>query len=188
MLRLKIPYALTVLGVVVLFAVFIAFRRDAALISAMSAAGAVAAAVFAAVAAFGSVRAADESSASARRAQEAVARNAKPSLRPSLSVEGDRLFGTVSCGSSRGAVDVMVVWVPVNSGPITEQRATFEPGTGVTVDLNLPATANLREEIEVVWLDYRDEGKVGRWRDTWRIGTEGPGQNVLVLAESQLTD
>lgn len=60
----------------------------------------MAAAVFAAVAAFGSVRAADESSAAARRAHEAVARSAQPRLLPSISVDGDRLLGTVSCGST----------------------------------------------------------------------------------------
>lgn len=187
--RFKISYyTLTVLGTVALFAVFIAFREDAALIGALSAAGAVAAAVFAAVAAFGSVRAAAESSASARRAREAVARNAQPRLRPSVGVEGDRLLGTVSCGSARGAVDVTIVWVPANAGPITEQRAAFEAGTGFTVDLGLPASASPRDEIEMVWLEYWDEGRVGRWHDTWRIATEAANQSTLVLSESRLTD
>ncbi len=81
----------------------------------------------------------------------------------------------------------MVVWVPVNGGPITEQRATFEPGTGLTVDLDLPASSNLREEIQMVWLDYWDEGRIARWHDTWLISTEATDQSVLVLSDSQLT-
>jgi hypothetical protein len=184
--RFKISYALSVLGVLALFAVFILFRDDAALISALSAAGAVAAAVFAAVAAFGSVRAADESSAAAKRAHEAVARNAQPRLRPSFSLAGGKLLGTVSCGSHRGAADVMVAWMLENSGPVTEQRAAFEAGTGLTVELHLPATADLQRELKLVWIDYWDEGRTGHWRDTWRIGTEPPHQSALVLSESQL--
>ena len=184
--RFKITYALAVLGVIALFTVFILFRTDAALISALSAAGAVAAAVFAAVAAFGSVRAADESSAAAQRAREAVARGTQPRLLPSLSVEGGKRLGTVSCGSNRGAVDVMVVWMFENGGPITEQRATFEAGTGITVDLNLPAAADLQREINLVWIDYWDESRTGHWRDTWRMGTEAPHQSALVLSESEL--
>lgn len=185
MTRFKISYALAVLGVITLFAAFILFRNDAALISALNSAGAVAAAVFAAVAAFGSVRAADESSAAARRAHEAVARNAQPRLLPSFSIEGENVLGTVSCGSNRGAADVMIVWVVENAEMITQQWATFEAGTGFTVDLNLPL-ADLQRDFRYVWIDYWDEGRTGHWRDTWRLGTQAPHQSALVLSESQL--
>jgi hypothetical protein len=179
-------YALATLGVIALFAVFVAFRKDAALISALSAAGAVAAAVFAAIAAWGSVRAADESSAAAKRAYEAVARNAQPRLLPSFSVEDGKLLGTVSCGSNRGAADITAVWILGNGDPITEQRAMFEAGTGFSVDLGLPATADLRQEIRLVWIDYWDEARTGHWHDTWELGTEAPHQSALVLSESRL--
>jgi hypothetical protein len=147
----------------------------------------VAAAVFVAVAAYESGRVAAESSASARRAQEAVARNTQPHLQPGFNVDGARLFGTVNCGSASAALDVMVAWLPVG-GPISGQCAVFEAGAALAVDLGLPAAANVRENVRMVWLDYWDQDRIARWHDTWRIGTETGDQSILVLAESRLVD
>lgn len=80
----------------------------------------------------------------------------------------------------------MAVWMLENGWPITEQRALFEAGTGFTLDLQLPATADLQRAIDYVWIDYWDEGRAGHWRDTWRVGTEAPRQRALVLSETEL--
>jgi hypothetical protein len=175
-------YALMALGLVALFVVFIVFRRNAALIAALEAAGAVAAAGFAAVAATASMRAAAESSASARRSREAVARTMQPRLRPSVSHENGTVLGKLDQGAGRAAVDVTVVWIFSERGPVTHQTARLETGHGV--DLEVPEGANVWDELSTVWFEYWDDSHAGHWRDTWRV--DGPER--FVLTHSELVD
>jgi hypothetical protein len=177
--------ALIVLGLVVLFEVFVAVRRDTALVSALSAAGTVAAGVFAAVAAFGSLRAATASSASVQRASEAMARSVRPSLTPSLSTVDGILTGTLTC-IGYAALDVNVAFVLVDGDTVSETVARLAPGDApLTLTLRSAALEPLRE-IDLVWLDYTDEGRVGHWRDTWRMGAEPHNFGRLTLIESHL--
>jgi hypothetical protein len=177
-----IVYALTALGLVALFVVFIAFRRDAALIAALESAGAVTAAGFAAVAAMGSMRAAAESSASARRSREAVARTMQPRLQPSVSHENGTVLGKLDRGAGRAAVDVVVVWIFSGRGSITGQTALLE--TSHAVDLEVPEGENVWDELNTVWFEYWDDSHAGHWRDTWRV--DGPER--FVLTHSELVD
>lgn len=184
--RTLIAYALVTLAVVVLFALFIGFKRDAALIGALSAAGAVAAAGFAALAAMGSMRAANESSATARRSQEALARTMRPRIHPSASLENRAVLGKVHRGEGRAAVDVTVVWVLTNHDTVTDRTVRLD--TAFAVDLGLPETANVWEEISMVWIEYWDDNHVGHWRDTWQVGTEPESRGTFVQTHSQLVD
>jgi hypothetical protein len=178
-----IIYALIALGLVALFVAFIAFRRNAALIAALEAAGTVAAAGFAAVAATGSMRAAAESSASARRSREVVARTMQPRLRPGVSQENGTVLGKLDRGTGgRAAVDVTVVWIFRERGPVTGQTARLE--TSHAVDLEVPEGANVWNELNTVWCEYWDDSHAGHWRDTWRV--EGP--ETFVLTHSDLVD
>jgi hypothetical protein len=170
-------------GLAALFAVFIGFKRDAALIAALEAAGTVAAASFAATAAFGSMRAAAESSATARKSREALARTARPHLRPTITTqENGTIFGTIRSGETRAAVDITVVWTLTDQDPVVGQTAHLEPGR--TLDLPLPETANPASEITMVWIEYADPDYIGQWRDTWEPDAHG----TLALTSSQLVD
>jgi hypothetical protein len=195
--RRLIPYALVTLALVAIFAVLIGFKRDTALVGALEAAGTVAAAGFAAVAAMGSMRAAAESSATARRSREALARTMRPQIRPSLQVGNGTVHGSVQCGADRGAVDVTVVWMLSNRDPITERAARLEPsrpdlppGSDITlaVDLQLPETANVWNEIDMVWIEFWDDNRVGHWQDTWRVGAEPHTGGMFLLTDSRLAD
>jgi hypothetical protein len=161
-------YGFWALAVVVLFAVFIGFKKDAALVAALSAAGTVAAAGFAAVAAMGSMRAAAESSATARRSRETLARTAQPRVTPSVVREDGTLHGRLNCGGSRAAVDVQVAWMLAENEAITDRVARIEPGASFTVDLKAPDTGSVLQDVSMVWLEYWDDSHVGLWRDTWR--------------------
>lgn len=195
--RILLTYTAWTVGLVILFVLFIAFREDAALVSALSAAGTVAAGVFAAIAAMGSMRAAAESSASARRAREGVARAAKPRVQPSLTRDDGALIGTVTCGDGPAAIDVFAVWVLTNRGTVSDKLAHLEPqrpdtppGAAVAsaVNLGIPDTADAAKEITMVWIEYWDEGRVGLWRDSWKVGTEPPNEGLLLLTDSRLAD
>ncbi|MEJ3751030.1 hypothetical protein WEI85_48435 [Actinomycetes bacterium KLBMP 9797] len=182
--RIFATYALVVVALVVLFAGFIAVKDDAALIGALSAAGAVAAAGFAAVAAVGSMRAAAESGATARRSREALARTARPRLQPSLS----GTHGVVRCSGERSAVEIIAVWLLSDRGPVTELVAHLAPGTEVTVDLALPAGADAWQAVEMVWIEYQDESRISHWRDTWQVTSRPDGEKVFVVSDSDLVD
>jgi hypothetical protein len=195
--RTLIGYALVTLVVAALFAVFIGFKGDAALVGALSAAGTVAAAGFAALAAMGSMRAAADSSATAKRSREALARTMRPRIHPSVSRENGRMLGKVQCGEGRGAVDVTVAWRLTNSDTVTDRIARLEPrrpdlppGSDVAfaVDLKIPETANVWKEISMVWIEYWDDSHVGHWQDTWRVDTEAHGQGMFLQLDSQLVD
>jgi hypothetical protein len=164
-------------GIAALFVVFIGFKRDAALVAALEAAGTVAAASFAAMAAFGSMRAAAESSATARKSREAVARTARPQLHPTVTHDNGTSFGTIRSGETRAAADVTVVWTLTDHDPVVGQTAHLEPRR--TLDLPLPAT-----EITMVWIEYADRDHIGQWRDTWEPDAHG----TLALTNSQLVD
>jgi hypothetical protein len=195
-LQTLIVSLLICLALVGLFAGFIWFRRNGELIAALSAAGTVAAGVFAALAAAGSMRAAAESSAAARRSQEAAARTAQPRIRPSTSRKDGTTLGTVQCDGSRGAVDVTVAWILHNGETIVDRTTRLEPlrpdhppaGTALTVDLKLPETAKASDEINMVWIEYWDDRRVGHWRDTWRARTEPQSEGIFVQTDSQLVD
>lgn len=190
-----IVYVLVILAMVALFAVLIGFRRDTALVGALEAAGTVSAAGFAALAAMGSMRAAAESSVTARRSREALARTMRPQLRPEVHIENGTVFGRVRCGEGRGALEVTVVWLLSDRDPITEHTARLEPwrpdlppGSDITlaVDLQLPETANVWDELDMVWINYWDDNRAGHWQDTWRIGTEPHSRGMLLLTDSRL--
>jgi len=180
--KVRLIYLLVTLGLVVLFAVFIAFRNNAALIAALEAAGAVAAAAFAAIAAMGAMRAAAESSAAARRSREAVARTMRPRVQPSIRQENGLVLGTVESGEGRPAIDVTVVWVMADRGAITEQTARLEDG--LSVDLEVPEGANVWDQLSTVWIEYEDDGRTGQWRDTWQAEANGR----FSLTHSELVD
>lgn len=185
------------IATVALFALFIGFRGDTALVGAMSAAGTVAAAGFAALAAMGSMRAAAESSATAQQSRETLARSMRPRVQPSVSRADGRVFGEVRCGEGRGAVDVTVAWLLTNGETVTDQTARLEPrrpdrptesDSVLAVDLTLPETANVWEEITMVWIEYWDDSHIGRWQDTWQVGTEPHSREMFVPTDSQLDD
>jgi hypothetical protein len=195
--RVLITYALMAVAVAALFALFIGFKRDAALVAALEAAATAAAAGFAALAAMGSMRAAAESSATAKRAEAALARTVRPRVHPSAARENGRAYGKLHCDEGPAAVDVTVVWLLRNRGAVTERTARLEPsrpdlatGSDATfvVDLELPETANLWNEIDMVWIEHWDEGHVGRWQDTWRVNTGPGGQGAFLQVDSQLVD
>ncbi|HEV2778389.1 MAG TPA: hypothetical protein VGX25_03220 [Actinophytocola sp.] len=186
-----IVYALTVGGLAALFAVFIGFKKDTALVGALEAAGAVSATGFAALAALGSMRAAAESSATARRSRAALARTMRPRIHPGVSRED----GRVQCGAGRGAIDVTVVWLLTDRDPATAQAARLEPwrpdlppgsDLALAVDLELPETATVQDGIRMVWIEYWDDTRVGHWRDTWQVGTEPPDRGTFLLTDSRL--
>jgi hypothetical protein len=192
--RRLVIYALIACPLAVLFVVFIAFKRDTALMTALSAAGQVAAAGFAAIAAIGAMRAAAESSAAANRAREALARTARPRLHPSVGRADGGLVGTVQCDGRRAAIDVMVAWILADREPVVGQAARLDPprpdgppGTGLLrVDLGLPETADVAEVLRMVWIEYRDDNRIGRWRDTWQLTPEPAGHGLLQQVDSQL--
>lgn len=179
-------YGLIGLGVVVLFVVFIGFKDDAALVAALSAAGTVLAAGFAAIAAMGSMRAAAESSATARQAREAFARSVRPRLQPIVVREDGALRGELRCGPDRAAIDLTVVWMRAGHETLSEQFARIEPGATVTVDLGLPDTA-AASDVEMVWVEYWDDGRAAQWQDTWRPDATR-GADAFVQSDSRLVD
>jgi hypothetical protein len=166
-------YAVLAAAIAVLFAAFIGFRHDAALIGALSAAGTVAAAAFAALAAVGSMRAAAESSAAARRTHEAVVRSAQPFI--AVTVSGTDGVVTVR---GRSASDLTAVWMFDGLDGITERAARLEPGDSVTVALP--------EGVQpaMVWIEYWDGDHVGHWHDTWSPSDSGQ----LTRTDSSLKD
>jgi hypothetical protein len=190
-----IIYTLLAAGLVALFIVFIGVRRDTALVGALEAAGTVAAAGFAALAAVGSMRAAAESSATAKRSREALARTMRPRVHPTVSRENGTVLGKVQCGAGRGAVDVTVAWLLTDRDTVTGQAARLEPwhqdlppgpDSAIAVDLQLPQTAVVSDEIRLVWIDYWDDDRVGHWRDTWELGTEPHNRETFRLIDSSL--
>ena len=143
------------------------------------------------------MRAAAESSATAKRAREAVARSVRPQLQPSVVREDGKLLGKVQCGEGRSAIDVTVAWMLANDETITDQVARLEPSradrpadtaNSLVVDLNLPDATNEWEGIKMVWIEYWDASRVGHWQDTWLLGTEPHDQGRLQQTESRLVD
>ena len=206
-LQAKITYAVVILGTVALFAVFIAFRHNAALISALSAAGAVAAAGFAALAATGSMRAAAESSNTARRSREALARTVRPRVYPVVSQREETLLGLVRT-EGHAAIDVMVVWIGTQGNSVTGRTARLEPlrpdqppspANELAVELTVDgvnavdaavvgaAAADPHDRLTMVWLEYWDDNRMGHWRDTWQWGT-GHQSDTLIQTDSELVD
>ena len=161
--RAFLNYLLIVAATATLFVVIIAVREHTALVSALSAAGTVAAGVFAALAALGSMRAAADSSATARRSREALARTAKPQVRPGVRADGGTLLGAVRA-----------------------DRVEPGPDPGLAVDLGLPPDADLSSAVKLVWLEYRDAGHLGQWQDTWEVAPSAQG--TFRLTDSYLAD
>lgn len=195
--RTLVAYALVTIAVVVLFAFFIGFRRDVALVGALSAAGTVLAAGFAAMAALGSMRAAAESSVTANRSREALARTMRPTVRPDIGRQDGEVLGTVRCGEGRGALDVTVAWLKADGETVTGRTARLEPSrpdlpsgsdTALAVDLELPESATGWDETTMVWIEYWDDSHVGHWQDTWQVGTEPGSKETYVQTDSQLVD
>lgn len=168
-------------GIAALFAAFIGFKRDAALVAALEAAGTVSAAGFAAIAAFGAMRAAAESSATARKSREAFARTARPQLHPTIARENGTVLGRVHTGETRAAADLTAVWTLTDHDPVVGQVAHLEPRQ--TFDLPLPETTT-PADITMVWLEYSDPDQIGQWRDSWQPNPHG----TLTLTDSQLVD
>jgi hypothetical protein len=182
--RSWITTGLIVVGLVVLFVMFIGFREDADLVAALEAAGTVAAAGFAAVAGVAAMRAANESSATARRARETLARSARPRISLRVEVAGDRLHGLVRCADGPAAVDATVAWLRADGETVTGQAARLAPGDGgMVVDLGPAGTASAVAAVEMVWMEYWDDSRVGRWQDTWRVEA-----GRLQQTDSQLVD
>ncbi len=184
--RNLINYGLVAVATVALFALFIGFRNNTALVGALSAAGTVAAAGFAALAAFGSVRAANESSATARKAHEAMARNSRPKLSVRFTAAEGNLVGHIDCGPGATAVDLMVTWMLAEGAPVMEQRAQFGPGSTIAADLGVPETTSPADAVKLVWLQYWDSERVGQWQDTWQPTTEPGHEGVFALDSSRL--
>lgn len=180
--RAQILAALLTVGAGTVFAVFIAFRDDAALIGALSASGTVLAAAFAAVAAYGSVKAATQSSVSAQRAREGVARSIRPTITPSVYAQDGFLFGKVEATTPLAAVDITVSWALETASPVIMQIARLVPGSPHTVNLEVPDTAGMAEVV-TVWIEYWDDSRVARWRDSWT-----PEHGELVLGDSRFVD
>jgi len=174
------------LAAVVLFVVFIGFKKDAALVAALSAAGTVAAAGFAAVAAMGSMRAAAESSAAARRSREALARTMRPRVTPSVAREDGTLHGRLHCSGNRGAVDVQVAWMLTDAEAVTDRVARIEPGASFTVDLKLAETGSALQSVRMVWFEYWDDSHIALWRDTWR--PDADAADFFLQTDSDLVD
>jgi hypothetical protein len=73
--------------------------------------------------------------------------------------------------------------------PGTATRTTTRrTGIAFAVDRKLPETANVSEDISMVWVEYRDDSHVGHWQDTWRVSTERHSQGMFLQTESQLVD
>ena len=185
--RALLTYVLVVAATVAMFVVFVTVREHTALVGALSAAGTVAAGVFAALAALGSMRAAAESSATARRSREALARTAQPSVRPEVRADGGKLLGEVRV-EGKAAVGLTIVWMLIDRETATARADRIEPGAdgGLTVDLGLPPDADLASTVRLVWLEYRDANRIGLWRDTWEIAPNAT--SPFRLAASTLED
>jgi hypothetical protein len=194
--RALVVYALVGAATVVLFVVIVAVREDTALVGALSAAGTVAAGVFAALAAMGSMRAAADSSATARRSREALARSVRPRVRPAVRASNGTLLGEVRVDGTQAASDVMAVWLLTGGGGTRTERAAYleppvagvAPGPGLTVDLGLPEDADVAASVEMVWLEYWDAGHTGQWRDTWKVGTDPGDRGSFHQQDSELVD
>ncbi|HEX6685820.1 MAG TPA: hypothetical protein VF062_23795 [Candidatus Limnocylindrales bacterium] len=172
--------AFMVAAAVVLFVLFIGFRHDTALVGALSAAGTVVATGFAAVAAMGSMRAAAESSATARRSHEAMARTVQPRVAPGLRAADG--VGEVRCTGSRPAIDVTVAWIPVDGTAVPAKVALLEPDGKDVLASDLPGP------IRMVWIDYWDDRRVGHWQDTWEAETEKGATQPFRRTDSRLLD
>lgn len=170
-------YALIAIGLAALFVVFITFRSNSALIAALEAAGTVAAAGFAAFAAMAAMRAAAESSATARRSREALARAMRPWIEPSTHRENGAVLGRLRC-EGRTAVDVTATWVLTGGDAVIDRVARLALGS--STDAKLPEGAT----VTAVWIEFWDDSHAGRWRDTWQPDTE----QRLELAHSELVD
>jgi hypothetical protein len=164
--RTLFTYALITFALVTLFAVFIGFRDNAALVGALSAAGTVAAGGFAAVAAVGSMRAAAESSTAARRSREAISRTARPRIQPGVREHDGRWLGELRCGADRGATDLLVTWLLADNEPAVGEAARLEPDGTFAVELPGPG-----DQVTLVWLEYWDDDHAARWHDTWEVRT-----------------
>ncbi|MGN9908447.1 hypothetical protein ACTMTJ_12955 [Phytohabitans sp. LJ34] len=118
----------------------------------------------------------------------------RPRVYPTLTRVDGRVFGAVRCGTGQPAVDVFAVWSRPDRGPVTSRAARLESVrsdippdvvTESTVDLDVPESADPREAVSLVWIEYWDGGRVGQWRDTWEVA---PDSGTLVLTDSDLVD
>jgi hypothetical protein len=153
--RIVLIGMLVVLGVFILFMVFIALRGDVLLVQALSAAGTVAAGVFAAIAALASLRAADSSRAAADRTRLAAASAIQPRLRPVFE-EGRGIIRVT--GSP--AIEVNAVWQVEGAQTVTAEEPRIEPGEEFPVALP-------EGDLAMLWVEYRDASGAFRWQDTW---------------------
>ena len=195
--RVFVGAGILLVVVVAIFVTFIAIRKDVLLVGALYAAAEVLAAGLTAVAAMAAMRSAAESSAAARRSREAVARAAQPSLSPAVVERDGRVWGTVRCSGSRAAVDVMVVWMPVDGGTITAQADRLNPDQpgdpaggdpALIVDLHLAAVNEAASALKMVWLEYGDDTGTGRWQESWQPTDAGGGRVRFVRTYTRLTD
>ena len=153
--RIVVIGLLVVLGLFILFIVFIALRGDVLLVQALSAAGTVAAGVFAAIAALASLRAADSSRAAAERTRLAAASAIQPRMRPAFE-DG---LGVIHVTGSP-AIEVHAVWQIVGAPTVSAEEPRIEPGEEFSVTLP-------KGELAILWVEYRDASGAFRWQDTW---------------------
>ena len=92
------------------------------------------------------------------------------------------MLGKLDPGPGRVAVDVTMVWIFNERGPITDQTARLE--TSHAVDLKVSEGRNVWDELSTVWFEYWDDSHAGHWRDTWQV--DGPER--FVLTHSELVD
>jgi hypothetical protein len=114
----------------VLEAAFFVFRDRQAAIAAFSSGGTVLAGMFAALAAAAAWRSASESSATADRAREALARLNKPTMFATISI--DSADPSVAVGSYgpdqyRGALDVRITWHLRGGRKVTKNAGVMIP-------------------------------------------------------------
>jgi hypothetical protein len=167
-------------GALVVLIAFIVFRRDTALIQALSAFGAVAAAVFTALAAFAAMKAATESSHTAERAREALGRALKPTMNAWIShdpSDPDRAIGGVAPSADRGAADVVVTWHMRDGRTLAKDIGVLAPEpTGVNPHLPYEMDVGKwlgtdADTAEKVVIEYADLSKTARWRYAKRFMT-----------------
>jgi hypothetical protein len=180
-----------VIAILAVFPAFFLLRRHPDTIATLASAATVVAACFAAMAAVASMRAANESSITATRAREALARSLRPALSSDVHfTESAHPDGRASAlgrvmSASSNAVDVVVEWHLKSGASIVDRTARLEswrpnlpPGSDITfgVDLGLLTTNGWWEELSMVRALYWDEQRLAQWESIWQAErVEGGG-------------
>ncbi|HET8659315.1 MAG TPA: hypothetical protein VFM55_10005 [Micromonosporaceae bacterium] len=178
----RLTFAAAALSSVAPFIVMIMLRKDTILVQALTGAGTLTTAVFTALAALSAQRAAAESSSTATRAREALARTIKPTMFADVmrgnGVDIDKAIGSYGPGRDRGAIDVKVTWHLRDGRKVVDRADALIPeptGRNPHLPRNIligPWMGSAAATVERVTVEYTDESRLMRWRFTRRFMTD----------------